>query len=95
MALEIIHLAIAVRVINVLLLVYLTNFYWRSYKKIKSGFTAGLLFFAILLLLQNLSAIYLRLLSGAAYGDEISLHNSILNLIQMGGLISLVLITRK
>jgi hypothetical protein len=95
MTLEIIHFAIAIRIINLLLLAYLINFYWKSYKNIKSGFTISLFFFVVLLFLQNLSAIYFRLLSGTEYGDEISLHNSILNLIQMGGLIPLVYITRK
>ncbi|MBL7160890.1 MAG: hypothetical protein ISS93_03525 [Candidatus Aenigmarchaeota archaeon] len=95
MAIEIIHLAVALRVINVILLAYLIHFYWKSYNSIKSGFTGGLLFFSVLLFLQNVSAIYFRILSGVDYGDEISLHNTILNLIQLGGLISLVFITRK
>ena len=95
MAIEIIHLAIALRLINVILLGYLIHFYWKSYRNIKSGFTGGLLFFSLFIFLQNISAIYFRILSGVDYGDEISLHNTILNLIQLGGLVSLVFITRK
>lgn len=95
MALEIIHLALALRFINVLLLIYLIHFYFKSYRKIKSGFTGGLLFFSVLLFLQNISAIYFRALSGVNIGEELSVQNTILNLLQLGGLISLVFITRK
>lgn len=95
MTIDIIHLAIVIRVINIIILLYLMAFYWKGYRKIKSGFTGGLLFFSILLFLQNLSAIFFRLISGVEYGDEISLHNTILNLIQMAGLISLAIITRE
>jgi hypothetical protein len=95
MAIGIIYLAAAIRILNLLLLTYLIHFYWKSYSNIKSGFTKGLLIFSILLFLQNLSAIYFRILSGTDYGDEISFHNTILNLIQMGSLVALVYITRK
>ena len=95
MALEVIHLAIGVRLINIALLVYLMSFYWKSYRKIRSTFTGGLLFFSVLLFLQNLSAIFFRLLSGVDVGDEFSVQNTILNLLQALGLASLVYITRK
>lgn len=95
MALDIIHLAIGIRVINLVLLAYLMCFYWKGFRKIRSSFTAGLLFFSVLLFLQNLSAIFFRLLSGVDIGDELSVENSILNLLQALGLVSLVYITRK
>ncbi len=95
MALEIIHLAIGIRVINLVLLAYLIFFYWKSFSKIKSSVTTGLLFFSVLLFLQNLSAISFRLLSGVDIVDELSVQNSILNLMQALGLASLVYITRK
>lgn len=95
MAFEILHLAIGIRVINIVLLAYLINFYWKGYSKIKSGFTMGLLFFSILLFLQNISAVYFRMLSGVDLSDELSVQNTVLNLLQMGGLSSLVYITRK
>jgi hypothetical protein len=95
MWLEIIYLAVGIRITNIIILFYLIDFYLRTYSKVKSGFTTGLLFFSVLLLLQNVFAIYFRLLSGVEYNDEISIHNSILNLLQLGGLVSLVFITRK
>jgi len=97
MVLDIIHLAIAIRLINIILLAYLINFYGKGYRRIKSGFTTGLLFFSVLLFLQNVFAVFFRLASGVDYTilDEVSLHNTALNLLQFGGLVSLVYITRK
>jgi hypothetical protein len=94
---DVIHVAVMIRIANAALLVYLMNFYWKNYRKIKSGFTSGLLVFSFLLLLQNVSAIYLRLFSGVDYGveDEISMHNLFLNVIELGSLTTLVYITRK
>ena len=97
MVLDVIHLAIAIRLINIILLAYLINYYGKGYQRIRSGFTMGLLFFSVLLFLQNVFAVYFRIVSGVDYTllDEVSLHNTILNLLQMGGLASLVYITRK
>ncbi|MFH1445222.1 MAG: hypothetical protein ABIF08_01945 [Nanoarchaeota archaeon] len=95
MTIELLYMIVFVRIINSLLLTYLVSFYWSSFRKIKSEFTLGLLIFSALLLLNNLSAIYLRMLSGVDYADEIFLHNLILNLLQLGGLIPLVYITKK
>jgi hypothetical protein len=97
MVLEPLHLALAIRVVNLLLLAYLILFYWKGYRKIRSGFTASLLFFVALLFAQNLFAILFRILSGVDYTilDEVSLHNIVLNLLQMGGLAFLANSTRK
>lgn len=43
---------------NILLLVGLIAVYGNSFRKIQAQFTAGLLFFAALFLLQNLLALY-------------------------------------
>jgi hypothetical protein len=44
--------------INVLLLIALIGIYLNSYRKIRAQFTAGLLFFAAMFLVQNLVALY-------------------------------------
>jgi hypothetical protein len=49
-----IYIAIAVGIANVLLLIGLINVYWKTYKKVKSKFTIGLLYFASFLLIQNI-----------------------------------------
>lgn len=95
MALDVIHLAIGIRVINLVMLAYLIFFYGKSFNKIRSSFTAGLVFFSVLLFIQNLSAVFFRLLSGVDIGYEMSVQNTILNIMQALGLASLVYITRK
>lgn len=49
-----IYLAFAVGVANVCLLFGLLHTYWKTYKEIKSNFTIGLLYFASVLLIQNI-----------------------------------------
>jgi len=53
----IILMAIVVGLANVGLLSGLFYFYWNSYKELKSKFTTGLLYFAFILLIQNILAI--------------------------------------
>ncbi|MBN1896100.1 MAG: hypothetical protein JW789_00040 [Candidatus Aenigmarchaeota archaeon] len=97
MALEPIHLALLIRLVNIALLGFLIHFYFRGYRKIKSGFTGSLLLFAVILFAQNVFAIFFRILSGVDYTllDEVSMHNLVLNILQMTGLIFLVNTTRK
>jgi hypothetical protein len=49
--------AIVVGIANICLLSGLFYFYWNSYKQLKSKFTTGLLYFAVILLAQNILAI--------------------------------------
>lgn len=95
MALEILHLAVAIRFVNMALLAYLTLVYWKSFRKIRSSFTVGLLLFSVILFLNNLFAVYFRLFSGVDIGDELSVQNTILNLLQALGLMFLVYIARE
>ncbi len=66
----IIYAAIVVGIANIGLLSGLFYFYWDSYKQMKSKFTIGLLYFALILLVQNILAI-LALLVFAILGIEI------------------------
>ena len=50
----ILYLALVFGVINVCLLAELLYSYWKTYKEVKSGFTIGLLYFASLILIQNI-----------------------------------------
>jgi len=50
------YIAVGVGIANVCLLIGLFYFYWNSYREIKSEFTIGLLFFSLVLLLQNIAA---------------------------------------
>ena len=49
-----IYLAFAVGIANVCLLFGLLHAYWKTYKELKSKFTIGLLYFASVLLIQNI-----------------------------------------
>jgi hypothetical protein len=50
----IIIIAVAMGIANVCLLIGLLRAYWGTYKEIKSQFTIGLLYFASLILIQNI-----------------------------------------
>jgi hypothetical protein len=54
MIVAIIYIAVAVGIANVCLLLGLLHAYWKTYKEIKSQFTIGLLYFASILLIQNI-----------------------------------------
>jgi hypothetical protein len=49
--------AIIIGIVNIGLLSGLLYFYWNSYKQLKSKFTIGLLYFALILLIQNILTI--------------------------------------
>jgi hypothetical protein len=53
----IITASIIVGIANIGILSGLFYFYWNSYKQLKSKFTIGLLYFALILLIQNILAI--------------------------------------
>jgi hypothetical protein len=53
----IITASIIVGIANIGILSGLFYFYWNSYKQLKSKFTIGLLYFALILLVQNILAI--------------------------------------
>lgn len=48
------YLSLAAGVANICLLVLLLKTYWKTYKEIKSHFTIGLLYFASVMLIQNI-----------------------------------------
>lgn len=94
------YVAIAVGVVNISLLLGLFYIYWNSYRKIKSEFTIGLLYFSLFLLAQNIlaTAILVKLLvTGAGThnpeGVEHLLELSAINLIQLVALSILSKIT--
>ena len=53
----IITASIIIGIANIGILSGLLYFYWNSYKQLKSKFTIGLLYFALILLVQNILAI--------------------------------------
>jgi hypothetical protein len=97
------YLALIFGVINVALILSLLYSYWRTYKKVKSGFTVGLLYFTSLILIQNILIIVflgVQLILPLPMVPSHEFHEPVLplfliNLIQLIALIVLFRITRK
>lgn len=92
------YVGIGVGLINVALLLGLFYIYWNSYNKIRSEFTLGLIFFALVLLAQNVfETTFLVLLSvSGIYNHELIAHSlelSAINIIQFVALSILFKIT--
>ena len=51
-----IALVIGLEVLNACILIWLASIYYRSYSKIRSGFTINLFIFSILILLESMVA---------------------------------------
>lgn len=78
--------AAAFSFVNVLLLVALIAVYVSSFRKIRAGFTAGLVFFSVMFLLQNLIALYSYLAMFMYYAAGVSWLVLTVTAIQTAGL---------
>ncbi len=100
-----IYIALVVGIANICLLLGLLHVYWKTYKEIKSKFTIGLLYFASVLLIQNILvtiALILPLLNnfippGIANSEFGRPHFTFffINLIQLVALTILYMITKE
>ena len=72
--------------VNVLLLIGLIWIYGNSFWKVRAQFTAGLLFFAALFLVQNLMSLYSFLTMFMDYASGISLMVLAITVVQTAGL---------
>ncbi|MEW6722335.1 MAG: hypothetical protein AB1324_03670 [Candidatus Micrarchaeota archaeon] len=81
--------------VNVLLLLSLAYVYVSNYMKVRSKIGLGLIFFAGLMLLQNLAAIYFQFMMIMYYTDEVASFALILTLLETLGLACLAYITWK
>jgi hypothetical protein len=71
---------------NILLLVGLIIVYGSSFRKIKAAFTAGLLFFAGVFLLQNLVAFYSYVAMFMYYASGVEMFVMVITIAQTAGL---------
>ncbi len=69
---EMLDLASAVTVLNIILLVSLAYVYVSNYLRLRSKFALGLAFFSSMFLLQNLFALYCQLVKVEYYSPEIT-----------------------
>ncbi len=86
-------LAIVVGLLNVFILLILLGIYISSYRKIKSNFTLGLIFFTLLLILQNMIFITFLMIKAAFRGPGMGLPVLTINLSQLGALLVLLKIS--
>ena len=86
-----IYLVIGVEALNIGILLWLASIYYRSYSKIKSGFTISLLIFSLLILLESVVAISLfattEICSLGVRTEEV---RPFLSIIELAGLIALL-----
>jgi hypothetical protein len=62
--------AIAVAVVNAVLLVVLTVVWGRNYREFRSNLTLGLMAFAVVLLIENLVAVYFFFSMASLYSSD-------------------------
>ena len=94
----IIYIAIGAGIINIGLLAGLIYFYWGSYQQLKSKFTVGLLYFAAILLVQNI-LVTMALIALLILGKELNQyegteHYSILLLVNLAQLTALAILSK-
>lgn len=84
------YITAVVGVINIILLILLLLTYISSYRKLKSSFSLGLVFFALLLILQNALFIFFLVTQDGFHGHGMGLPVLSINLIQLSALIVLL-----
>jgi len=72
--------------VNILLLIGLLAVYVNGFRKIKAAFTAGLLFFAGIFLLQNLLAFYSYVAMFMYYASDVEMLVMVITVAQTAGL---------
>ena len=92
---EMIHLATLVSAVNAVLLVSLIYVYASNYLKMKSNFALGLMMFASMFLIQNLTAIYCQVMMIEYYTPEMTGISLALNSLESVGLAALAYISWK
>ncbi len=86
MAGMVLQVAALFSLVNILLLVGLIAVYGNGFRKIKAEFTAGLLFFAGLFLLQNFLAFYSYVAMFMYYAPDVEMLVMAITVVQTAGL---------
>lgn len=89
-------LSAAIEVVNAMLLLALLYAYAQNYFKVKSKFTASLLFFAFFFLLERIVAIYFYTATNMCYAAQLAEQvRPILSVIETVGILALLQVTWK
>ena len=76
------------------LLVALLSVYLRNHRQLRAPFTFGLVFFAVLLLVQNVGSIYFDyMMSSSGVGSGIAIPMFVLDLVELVGFAVLFVVT--
>ena len=87
-------LSMGVAAASSLLLVALLSVYVRNHRQLRAPFTFGLVFFALLLLAQNVGSIYFDfMMSSSGVGSGIAIPMLILDLVELVGFGVLFVVT--
>ncbi len=75
-------------------LIALLSVYLRNHRQLRASFTFGLVFFAFLLLIQNLGSIYFDfMMSSSGVGSGIAIPMFVLDLVELVGFAGLFVVT--
>ena len=83
-------LGTGVNIVNILLLLGVLFIYLKGFKKVRSGFMVGLILFAVLLLAQNIVAVYFQTQMISYYTEDVAFFGLILSVIETIALIILL-----
>ncbi len=78
---------------DIILLVGLIYLYGRIVAKTRSGYSVGLLIFAVLLLLHNVATVYGYTFMGGSFGDQVYPLLVGITVCEFGGLVALLKVT--
>ena len=88
-----IDLSAAISIANTILLSVIIVTYIKIYHSTKASFTIGLIFFASMLLLHNVIAVYAYFMMAPLYSEELLPYFVAIHIAELAGIISLLKIT--
>jgi hypothetical protein len=86
-------LTAGIALVNVILLVSLLTIYARIYKNTKASFTIGLMFFALMLILHNIIAVYAYFAMESLYSMDLLPFFVTIHLAELAGIAVLLKVT--
>ena len=88
-----IDLSAAISIANTILLSVIIVTYIKIYHSTKASFTIGLIFFASMLLLHNVIAVYAYFMMAPLYSEDLLPYFVAIHIAELAGIISLLKIT--
>ena len=83
----------AISLVNVALLIGLATIYFKIYSEMKAVFTLGLIFFAGMLLLHNIIAVYAYFAMAPLYNEALLPYFVAIHIAELAGIAALLKIT--